>query len=81
MEQAMRILKKLMATLSALTLVTASRAVALVQQAKVEVTTHDSHGAWYTQPVWIAIGVIALILIVVLITMAGRGRSNTTVVK
>ena len=76
----MRTLKKLMATLAALTLVTATRAVALVQQAKIEITTHDSHGAWYTQPVWIAIGVIALILVVVLITMAGR-RSNTTVVK
>jgi cell division protein FtsW (lipid II flippase) len=76
----MRTLKKLMATLAALTLVTATRAVALVQQAKIEITTHDSHGAWYTQPVWIAIGVIALILVVVLSTMAGR-RSNTTVVK
>jgi len=34
----------------------------------------------YTQPVWIAIGIIALVLIIVLITMAGRGR-DTTVVK
>jgi cell division protein FtsW (lipid II flippase) len=81
MEQLMRILKKLMATVSALMVVTATRAFALVQEAKIQVTTHESHGAWYTQPVWIAIGVIALILIVVLITMAGRGRSNTTVVK
>jgi cell division protein FtsW (lipid II flippase) len=77
----MRILKKLMATVSALMVVTATRAAALVQDAKIEVNTHTSHGAWYTQPVWIAIGVIALILIVVLISMAGRGRDNTTVVK
>lgn len=76
----MRILKKLMATVSALMLVTATRAAALVQDAKIEVTTSDRHAAWYTQPVWIAIGVIALILIVVLISMAGRGR-DTTVVK
>jgi uncharacterized membrane protein len=31
--------------------------------------------------VWIAIGIIAVVLLVVLISMAGRGRSNTTVVK
>jgi len=77
----MRFLRNLLVTTSALVLVTASRAAALVQDAKIEVKTSDSHGTWYTQPVWIAIGVIALILIIVLISMAGRGRSNTTVVK
>lgn len=75
----MRMLKKLMATVSALMFVTATRAVALVQEAQIKVETNDG-GAWYTQPVWIAIGIIALVLIVVLITMAGRGR-DTTVVK
>ena len=35
------------------------------------------HGAWYTHPVWTAIGVIALALIMVLIRMAER-RNNTT---
>ena len=77
----MRFLRNLLATVSALVLVTATRAAALMQDAKIEVKTSDDHGAWYTQPVWIAIGVIALILIVVLISLAGRGRSNTTVVK
>ena len=77
----MRFLRNLLVTTSALVLVTASRAAALIQDAKIEVKTSDSHGTWYTQPVWIAIGVIALILIIVLISMAGRGRSNTTVVK
>ena len=77
----MRFLRNLLVTTSALVLVTASRAAALVQDAKIEVKTSDSHGTWYTQPVWIAIGVIALILIIVLISMAGRGRSNTTVIK
>jgi hypothetical protein len=55
----------------------------LVQDAKIDVDV-DSHdgGAWYTQPVWIAIGIIALVLIILLITAAGRrGGSNTTVVK
>ena len=53
---------------------------ALVQDAKIEIKTTDSHGAWYTQPVWIAIGIIALVLIIALIAMAGR-RDSTTVVK
>jgi hypothetical protein len=69
-----------MATASALALTTATRAYALVQDAKIEIKTTDSHGAWYTQPVWIAIGIIALVLIIALIAMAGR-RGNTTVVK
>jgi hypothetical protein len=62
---------------------TATKAVvAVVQEAKIEVTTNDrsSRGAWYTQPVWIAIGIIALVLIIALIAMAGR-RGDTTVVK
>lgn len=75
----MRMLKKLMATVSALMFVTATRAVALVQDVKVELQTND-RGAWYTQPVWIAIGIVALVLIILLVTMAGRGR-DTTVVK
>lgn len=77
----MRFVRNLLASLSALCLVTATRAAALMQAAKIEVKTSDGHGAWYTQPVWIAIGIIALILIIVLISLAGRGRSNTTVVK
>ena len=52
-----------------------------VQDAKIEVDVDDNTGgAWYTNPVWIAIGIIALVLIIALIAMAGRGR-DTTVVK
>lgn len=36
-------------------------------------------GAWYTNPLWIAIGVIALILLIVLIVMASRGGGTTIV--
>jgi hypothetical protein len=54
--------------------------VAAVQDIKVDIDD-DSGGAWYTQPVWIAIGVIALVVIVLLIAMAGRGGNRTTVVK
>jgi hypothetical protein len=42
--------------------------------------TDDRGGAWYTQPVWIAIGIVALVLIILLIISAGR-RDTTTVVK
>ena len=55
--------------------------VGAVQDAKIEVDINDNKGgAWYTNPVWIAIGIIALVLIVLLVVMAGRGR-DTTVVK
>jgi DMSO/TMAO reductase YedYZ heme-binding membrane subunit len=47
---------------------------------EVDVNTSHSRGAWYTQPVWIAIGIIALVLIILLIMAAGR-RDTTTVVK
>src|SRR2546423_14424091 len=54
--------------------------VTAMQAAKIEVkTTETQSGAWDTQPVWIAIGVIALALIIVLIISAGR--RDTTVIK
>lgn len=46
---------------------------------EVEIQTNEG-GAWYTQPMWIAVGVIALVLIILLIVAAGR-RDTTTVVK
>jgi hypothetical protein len=55
--------------------------ISTVQDAKIDVEINDDQGgAWYTSPVWIAIGIIALVLIIALISMAGRGR-DTTVVK
>jgi len=39
-------------------------------------------GRWYASPVWIAIGVIALVVVVLLIVMAARGGGGgTTVVR
>jgi hypothetical protein len=62
-------------------------ALALAQgqpvQGKVDVNinTHSGGGgAWWANPIWIAIGVIALVLLVVIIAMAARG-SGTTVIK
>lgn len=36
---------------------------------------------WYANPMWIAIGGLALIVLVALIFMAGRGSGGTTVVR
>jgi amino acid transporter len=41
---------------------------------------HGGSGRWYANPVWIAIGALALIVLVALIVMAGRG-GGTTVIK
>lgn len=54
--------------------------LATAQDIQVDINENRG-GAWYTNPVWIAIGVIALVVIVLLIVMAGRGGSRTTVVK
>lgn len=49
-------------------------------QIKVEVN-RGGHG-WYTNPVWMAIGGIALVLVILLIVMAARGGGGgTTVVR
>ena len=79
----MKLITRISTLATALFVVMAAKATpvfAALQDAKIEVKTSDSHGAWYTQPVWIAIGIIALVLIIALIAMAGR-RDNTTVVK
>jgi len=39
----------------------------------------DSH-AWYTNPVWLAIGGLGLLLLIVLIVLAARGGGGATVV-
>jgi amino acid transporter len=38
-----------------------------------------SGGRWYANPVWIAIGALALIVLIVLIVMAGRGGGTTVI--
>jgi amino acid transporter len=40
---------------------------------------HHSGGRWYANPVWIAIGALALIVLIVLIVMAGRGGGTTVI--
>lgn len=65
----------------------AVQALALAQgqpvQGKVDVdiNTHSGGGgAWWASPVWIAIGAIALVVLILIVVMAARG-SGTTVIK
>jgi hypothetical protein len=47
----------------------------------ININTHSGGGGvWWQSPVWIAIGVIALVLFIMLIVMATRG-GGTTVIK
>ena len=46
----------------------------------INVNHSSSGGRWYANPMWIAIGALALVVLVVLIVMAGRG-GGTTVIK
>ena len=65
--------------------VTASLAIAQDPQppAKGEVNVKvdlDNGGPWYGNPMWIVLGVVALVVVVLLVALAGRGGSDTTVV-
>lgn len=57
--------------------------VPAAQDAKIDVnvSTDDGGGAWYVQPVWLAIGGLALLVIIFIAVSAARGKNTTTVVK
>lgn len=51
---------------------------------KVDVHTTETQTVWYTEPIWIAVGAVVVLLIIVLAVVAGRGRdsgSSTTVIR
>ena len=62
--------------------IAAAQVVALqIPDKKIEITVGD-HGvsaAWYRNPVWIAIGLLAAIVIILLIVMLARGGGTTIV--
>jgi|SRR5436190_8750837 len=70
---------------SAATISTPSAVFAVqVPDKKIEVTVGEqrSGGVWYRSPVWIAIGVLALIVLVMLIVLLTRsGGGGTTIVR
>jgi hypothetical protein len=49
-------------------------------QLDVDIDVNEGGGAWWTNPIWIAIGVIGALVVVLLIVMAVRG-GGTTIVK
>jgi hypothetical protein len=71
------------ATLAPMALTVAS--VAPLQEPNVTVQVNEKRTSWYTQPIWLAIGGVALVVIILIAVLAGRagrgGGSNTTVVK
>jgi hypothetical protein len=79
--QAMRVPVVTAPSVRAVTSTAITTIATTTQDAKVDISVNDHKaGAWYTNPVWIAIGIIALVLVIALIAMAGRGR-DTTVIK
>lgn len=46
---------------------------------EVDIDTNEGGGAWYMSPIWIAIGIIAVVLLILLIVMASRGGGTTIV--
>lgn len=66
------------------TVLLASARAALAEQVKLEVTTADSHTVWYTDPVWLGLGAVVLLIVIVLAVMASRnreGKTTTTVIR
>ncbi len=49
---------------------------------KIEITIGDRNStAWYRNPVWIAIGVLAAVVILLLIVLIAKGGGGTTIVR
>jgi hypothetical protein len=67
------------------TIVATSVALDQAQQPpKGEIDININHGggrAWWASPVWIAIGVLALVVLILLIVLATRGGGGTTIIR
>ena len=62
---------------------TAAPVVALqIPDKKIEITIgeHGAIAAWYRNPVWIAIGILAVVVLILLVVLISRG-GGTTIVK
>ena len=49
-------------------------------QYSIDINVESGGAAWWANPLWIAIGVVALVLLIVIIALAVRG-GGTTVIK
>lgn len=54
-----------------------------VPDKKIEITIGDRNAGphWYRNPVWIAIGVLAVVVLILLIVVATRGGGGTTIIR
>lgn len=76
-------------TVHAVTVAPVTLTIAAVQESqppadvKIDISTSKGGGGtWYTQPIWLAVGGLALLVIILIAVLAGRsGRNNTTIVK
>lgn len=50
-------------------------------QPDVDIDITQRGGEWWANPVWIGVGIVALILLVVIVALATRGGGGTTVIK
>lgn len=75
----MRVFKALMASGALVAATLSSTLWAQDPPVQVEISTSESHSVWYTNPLWLVIGGVILILIIALIVSANRG--GTTVIK
>ncbi len=65
---------------SAISAATAPMLALQVPDKTIEITVGDRGGGrWYRSPVWIAIGVLGVIVVLLLIVMAARGGGTTIV--
>jgi len=80
----MRFPRMLMGLSTTLLLGSAPAALAAQVPVKVEVSTPATNTVWYTDPMWIGIGAVVILIIIVLAVMASRkseGKSTTTVIR
>jgi hypothetical protein len=78
----MRFIKTLL-TSAGMLFMTAGTAMAAVQDEpiRVEVETEPTTTVWYTDPLWLVIGGLVLLVIIILAVSAGRRGGDTTVVR
>jgi len=53
-----------------------------VSEPKIDITVqHEDGRGWYRSPMWIAIGVIALVVLILIVAMITRGGGGTTIIR
>lgn len=47
----------------------------------VDITERTVGGDWWANPIWIGVGIVALILLIVIVALATRGGGGTTIIR